>query len=400
MPKSKLTANSKKSNPQKNTRTKRASKMDATEPTLKTLEHIPIPYYSKFWYWLIGFAVTALIILLLSTTLVLVMVGQPKDSAKTANLNTNSAPQPITGVAPLTGQPVQSEIVNRRPWAVVVENLASIRPQAGLSYADVVFEAPAEGGVTRFLAIFQSRMPATVGPIRSAREYFNGWARGFKALYSHSGGSPEALAQLNKGYGALQNIDEFANAAAYERITGKAPHNLFTTNERFLNYVQSRAWSTETQVTALSYGALPGDTPAVEITIPYVPTDYSVRYIYVSSEQGYQRTLNTGIQTDKVTGAPITVQNAVVMFTDVSEIPGDEAGRLTVRTTGTGDIYLFRNGKKFDGRWMRKTQDDNLTFIDTTGAPLLLSPGNTWISIKDSDRKSSVKISSKASGLK
>ncbi len=94
--------------------------------------------------------------------------------------------------APLTGLKTEQKLAKRRPIAVAVNNHPKARPQSGLSKADVVIEALAEGRITRFLAIFQSEMPETVGPVRSAREYFVTLSGGFNSIFVHHGWSPGA----------------------------------------------------------------------------------------------------------------------------------------------------------------------------------------------------------------
>jgi hypothetical protein len=95
--------------------------------------------------------------------------------------------------APLSGRMVEKEKTTRKPIAVVVENHPDARPQSGLNDAALVFETFAEGGITRFLAVFQENDVANIGPVRSARPYFVEWATSLKALFAHVGGNIDAL---------------------------------------------------------------------------------------------------------------------------------------------------------------------------------------------------------------
>lgn len=99
--------------------------------------------------------------------------------------------------APLTGLKTEQKVTERRPVAVVVNNHPKARPQSGLSKADIVIEALAEGQITRFLAIFQSQMPETVGPVRSAREYFVTLSNGFDSIFVHHAGVPAPKSSWN-----------------------------------------------------------------------------------------------------------------------------------------------------------------------------------------------------------
>jgi hypothetical protein len=140
-------------------------------------------------------------------------------------------PTPILVPAPLTGDLVPPAVAARHPIAVMIDDLGPARPQSGLSSASVVWQAPAEGGIPRYMAIFQENLPATIGPVRSSRLYYIAWAAEWRAVYAHSGGSPQALATLRaKGSGQyVYNADEFRYSGTFHRVTTRfPPHNLYT----------------------------------------------------------------------------------------------------------------------------------------------------------------------------
>jgi len=314
-----------------------------------------------------------------------VVIGTTNSSNPPTTEPVGSTLGAATVASPLTGLPVTPEVGTRRPWAVVVSNLPASRPQTGLSAADVVFEAPAEAGITRFLALFQSQLPAKVMPIRSARPYFNDWAATLSALYSHSGGSTEALAELKNGYGTLQDVNEFSNGDAYQRDPAKkAPHNLFTTAEKFWGYVTAHNWATPTNVLGLTFGpqVAPG-RKTTSLTIPYQPTDYQVHYDWSQTSQTWLRSVGGKPQMDAATNTPISVKNAVVMVTDIVPMPNDPQLKVTITTLGHGQVIVFRDGQRFDGQWSKPTLASPLAFTDAQGNALPLAPGNTWISVVD-----------------
>jgi len=120
----------------------------------------------------------------------------------------------------------------RHPIAVMIDDLSAARPQSGLQSASIVWHAPAEGGIPRYMAIFQETLPEDVGPVRSARQYYIAWAAEWKAVYVHAGGSPQALATLAaKGRGQyVYNADEFRYSKYFRRVSNRfPPHNLYTT---------------------------------------------------------------------------------------------------------------------------------------------------------------------------
>ncbi len=300
------------------------------------------------------------------------------------------ASQPAQGnvpaaIAPLTGLAVAEETVDQRPWAVVIENFPSARPQAGLASADIVFEAPTEGGITRHLAIFQSESPSRLGPVRSARPYFNELAQGFGALYSHSGGSAEALEQLRAGMGALTDVNEFFNERAYERDAGKkAPHNLFTSAERFMGYAESKGWPITSTVPKLTFTqTLPPGPEVLQVDVPYMPSDYGVRYEYSEARNGYLRLVDGTTLSDAGTNEQILTTNVVLMYTDVIPVPNDPLLKVNIRTTGTGDAIVFTGGRAYRGVWSHQDANTPPEFLDLTGYPLPFQPGKTWVSILD-----------------
>jgi len=99
----------------------------------------------------------------------------------------------------------------QRPFGVVIENFPDARPQSGLSQANIVYEALAEGGITRFFALFQTQKAPQIGPVRSARTYFNDWAEEWGVVYAHVGGNSDALAYLHAGISGVTDADQFYN---------------------------------------------------------------------------------------------------------------------------------------------------------------------------------------------
>src|SRR3954470_1467045 len=122
------------------------------------------------------------------------------------------APSPSLVPAPLTGRLVAPDVASRHVVAVMIDDQINARPQSGLTAASVVWQAPAEGGTPRYMALFQEGNPKSVGPVRSSRYYFIAWASEWNAVYVHVGGSPQALAFLRTAAGrgsAVYNADGF-----------------------------------------------------------------------------------------------------------------------------------------------------------------------------------------------
>ena len=129
------------------------------------------------------------------------------------------SPTPILVPAPLSGRLVTPRDAAQHPIAVMIDDAPAARPQSGFNAASVVWQAPAEGGVPRYMMIFQEQVPTDVGPVRSARSYFIDWASEWNAVYGHVGGSPQAMSTLrSEGNGQLvYNADEFRWGGIYYR---------------------------------------------------------------------------------------------------------------------------------------------------------------------------------------
>ena len=158
-----------------------------------------------------------------------------------APLKIVEVPKPTTEASNLTGLKVPIGTNKRPVTAVMIENSPDARPQSGLRDAGVVFEAVAEGGITRFLALFQDTKPDYVGPVRSARPYYVRWMLGFDANYAHAGGSGKALAMIRELN--VRDIDHGANGSRFDRVSSRyAPHNLYTSIDRLLAAGKERGY--------------------------------------------------------------------------------------------------------------------------------------------------------------
>ena len=153
-------------------------------------------------------------------------------TSPSANPGPSPSPGPTLVAAPLDGLLVSPAAAARHPIACMIDDLSAARPQSGFSSASVVWHAPAEGGIPRYMMIFQENTPGLVGPVRSSRYYYIAWASEWRSVYVHAGGSPQALATLRaKGHGQyVYNVDDFRFEGVYlwRLRTRSAPHNVYT----------------------------------------------------------------------------------------------------------------------------------------------------------------------------
>ncbi len=388
------------------TRAKSSTAKIQTTPTMPVKVIAPIaaqsittkiPFKNKshicFWQHTVWFVGLLVVILLVSTVIVATQLSinlKPEAGLLVNNILPDNKPNTLVSI--LTGESVTSEVAERRPLAVVVENYPTSRPQAGLSFADLVWEAPTEGGITRFLAIFQKGLPSKIGPVRSARPYFNDWVREVAGFYAHSGGSPEALAELTKGIAGVQDVNEFSHGAAYWREENEArPHNLYTATSRFYSYAALQNWSLKNTLSGWLYGSDKEvgnilTEQAVQILVPYYPWEYDVLWKYQAETGVYLRSMDYKPHIDKITNQQLQTKNLIVMFTDVTPIPHDPLLRVNIRTIGEGQAYLFTSGKVYQGKWQRTSLNSSTEFLASDGSYLPLTPGNIWISVMDNSQ--------------
>ena len=272
------------------------------------------------------------------------------------------------------------------PRAVMVENFPDARPLSGPALANVAIEAPVEGGITRFVLFFDaSTTVPEIGPVRSARPYYIDWAKAWDASYFHVGGSPDALQKIKVLGTAFANIDEMRTGDSFWRSTGRtAPHNTYTSQDLMTQTLLNKGYASGTAAISWHFqdaatSTKRGDTLTVKI--PYGGS-YNVTWKYDKDRGVYQRSQAGTLQTDK-DGTPVESENVIVIKTDAQVL--DTVGRLKVRTVGSGDAIVYRDGNKYIMRW-RRSADEPIKFESTDGSEFLLTRGRTWIEVTTDDR--------------
>lgn len=282
---------------------------------------------------------------------------------------------------PLTGVKTNDEeAFESRPVAIVVNNDPKARPQTGLNEADIVYEVLTEGGITRYLAIFQSEKPENIGPVRSARPYFIDLAKGYDAFFVAHGFSPEAKAML--GSGTIDNINGISyDGSLFQRASfRKAPHNSYITYENIAKGAEQNNYTLEKTVSPLTFltedemNDLQGDE-AAEATIQY-SNRYSVTYNYDASANEYTRFIGQEQTVDYETNEPLTVANILVIETNHQVL--DDVGRRAVDLTSGGNAILLQNGIARDIQW---TNENGRIIPRTSEGDVGLVPGRMWVHI-------------------
>lgn len=289
--------------------------------------------------------------------------------------------------SPLTGVPVPEELASLPVLGVMIENSPAARPQSGLDKAGIVFEAIAEGGITRFLALYQEDMADQIGPVRSVRSYYVDWANSFDASITHVGGSPQGLAKIKREFGAERDFDEFRyGARLVPRVNFRArPHNAYTSTEHMMT-IAKETGHTSSDFTPLSRkDASPLETPtAKSITAHFSSPTYRVQWDYDQKGNHYVRT-NGGVKhTDRVTKKALVADVAIVMKASYQTV--SSAGHQGVTTIGKGQVFVFQDGGAVKGTWRKSSKTGQLTFTDANGDDINLNPGRTWFAVIPTDK--------------
>jgi hypothetical protein len=271
----------------------------------------------------------------------------------------------------------------------MIENSMDARPQSGLGQASVVFEAIAEGGITRFLALFQDTAPENIGPVRSARPYYIQWALGFDAAYAHVGGSPEALADI-KAWG-VKDLDQFANAGAYHRTAERAaPHNMYTSMAALNQLEASKGYTTSTFTGFVrKLKESPVKVPnAKTVDIAISGPLYNVHYDYNPATNSYNRSEGGAAHIDANTNTQISPKVVVALAMPYS-LAAD--GKHSVYgVIGSGQAFVYQDGVATPVTWTKSSEKSQIIFTDAAGKPFALNPGQTWLTaVSGADKVSS-----------
>jgi hypothetical protein len=297
------------------------------------------------------------------------------------------APTPVLVPAPLTGRLVTPAAAARHPIAVMIDDLSPARPQSGFSAASIVWQAPAEGGIPRYMMVFQENIPGDVGPVRSSRYYYIAWAAELRAVYGHAGGSPQALATLRqKGNGQLvYNIDEFRYGGSFRRIkTRFAPHNLYTTGKqlrRLVGQVGAKDVAVKWPWTFAPDAPLEQRPVGGRITVNYLAN--AIRYDYDRTTNTYLRS-NTSEkkQIDASTKQRVAPKNVIVMLMHFGPLnDGSKKHRLEAQVIGSGPAWIATNGRTITGTWKKTGLTSPTRFFDKSGKPVTLTVGQTFVQV-------------------
>ena len=316
---------------------------------------------------------------------------EPTSTPPAPSPTVQPTPETVLVPAPMTGLLVTTAAAQQHPIAVMVDDHAGARPQSGFNSASIVWQAPAEGGIPRYMLIFQDKIPAAVGGIRSAREYFIEWAAEWKAMYTHAGGSPQAMSTLAaQGHGQLVwNADEFrwSSLGYFWRVKNfAAPHNLYTDGEH-LRKLEGAIGMEDGPITpnwTFAIGRNDIERPTgnvIKVVYPYE----SITYRYDPVRNAYLRFINNSkkAQVDAADGLVVTPTNVVILRMHFGPLNDNHPAkhRLEAADVGHGEAWISTGGITIKGTWRKASVSAPTLLFDSHGVPVTLSAGQTFVQV-------------------
>lgn len=299
-----------------------------------------------------------------------------------------------------------------RPLAVMIENSEEARPQSGLSRADIVYEALAEGWITRLMGVFYCNTPLeniTFAPVRSARTYYVDWVSEYDALYNHVGGAgrcaddtvddrAKALCQIDR-YG-IKDLDQFGigfpdcyrNPDRLDHPVA-TEHTMVCFSDNLYKIAAKRGWANPDE-NGITWDknfkqwlfeddadrTEQGNAQNIKIVFAEGYDRYDVEWDYDQLSNTYKRKNGGVAQLDLDTQEQLAAKNVVVQLTKLTG-PVDEHGHFLYATIGSGKAIIFQNGKTMIGTWSKKSRIGRTVFFDSLGKEIKFTRGLIWIEL-------------------
>jgi len=283
--------------------------------------------------------------------------------------------------APYTGEEVSKETLNNAAFMSIIENAPEARPQSGFTEADIVYEAMAEGGITRCLAIYQSQLSQKIGPVRSMRTYFLDLAYEYNLPFAHCGGSHDALARIKSE--KPMSLDEMYNTNSYwrDKTIKVQEHGLYTSTKRMSDLANAKGYvkapTVNLKFDKAYWDKLSSDS-ASTVTIKFNGS-YNTSYTFKDGQ--YYKAMNKLPTVNKEDNKPVAIKNIVIQ--NVNYKTRAKELYLDADLVGQGNGYIISNGKAIKVTWSKADLHSQTIFKDEKGMVVPLNPGKTWWHLLD-----------------
>lgn len=311
-------------------------------------------------------------------------------------------------LSPLTGMWIDEEIAKQRPVSCMIGNTDTALPQYGVGEADIIYEAPVEGSLTRLMGIFQDYKDLKqLGSVRSCRLYYAYYSMGFDAIYLHYGQASYATGFLESGQiDDLNGLEyEVDRAVIYRDNTKKAPHNAYATGKGLVDGIALKGYETAYEAEGTHYQFAAEDEPVVlegpdSLTANIVQPGYRINkpwFEYNAKDGLYYRYQYGDKHIDGTTNEQLAVTNILLQDSNVRTL--DDNGYLEVDTAGEGSGYYITGGRAIPVTWKCEDHFSPTHYYDGEGNEITLNPGKTWVCIIDNDHTDEVHFSEDASQM-
>ncbi|MBN1331670.1 DUF3048 domain-containing protein [Candidatus Dojkabacteria bacterium] len=304
---------------------------------------------------------------------------------------------PVNGVLVTTDE--LNEMQGRKLVVISLNNHSDARPQFGLSFADMVLEVLAEGGITRYNAYYyQNQSVEKIGPIRSARSYMLEYFLGFDdPVFVHEGQASyppqeKAVPEINTLYQlSAWGIESMQTAGSRyrdpERIKSAGyVHSLMTGFKLINAEIERLGWIAPSDIEPLKFkfGDLEeerGTDQNIEIRFTSMSTSYyKAAFDYDPKTNTYLRSVGGKADNDALTGARIAPSNVIIEFHNYRDAM-DGHSRIIIDMTGEDRALIFRDGKMIEANWKKDSKEDRTKYYDEAGNEIELNRGQIWVSI-------------------
>jgi hypothetical protein len=300
-------------------------------------------------------------------------------------------------VNPLNGSLITTdqlkELSQYRPIMVVTDNQKDARPLSGLSEADLIYELPVEGGISRILAVYWSTYPKTFGPIRSFRTYFGELSTELGALIYHYGQAEVSTAEIAskpelKSIDSSSYFNEFdiprVSCGGFrdeERIKNNvdSEHTLYSDSNRMRACTPVTTYKSNINITPLKYkldAEYKDRSNNSSLSVKFGNADNISNYIYSRDENVYIRENSV----DRNTSVSVKLKNLIVEEVPVTETY-TENRLLSINLIGQGKAVFMFDGKVIEGIWQKDKRESRTKYFDKSGKEVEFNRGKTLISI-------------------